>query len=229
MSDSSSALRAPQQIPDSFFADILADSREAAARPQSQWQQDQQPQKYMYWYDSIIDDMFSHPGESLKSTALRLGRSPNMIYLIVNSDLFKARYAQRRDRFNEDLDHRLIGKLASVAEKAIDFTLEAMDKKRESIPLPLLQEIQKSALDRLGYGPREAQPAQQVTVNASGNEVSISVTSGALAAAREKLRNLEARANHARVVSPSPSLSLSGAETGDVVGDGSDEESAGAL
>lgn len=153
------------------------------------------PRKAMYWYDSIIDDMFANPGTSIKDVAARLKRSPVTIGYIVTSDLFKARYAQRRNQFSEELDTRLIGKLAKVAELSLDFTLAALEKKRESVPLPLLHEISDKALARLGYGPKPAGPAAvAVTVNNSNTsaaQVVVPVSAAALAAARDTLKTIE--------------------------------------
>jgi hypothetical protein len=56
----------------------------------------------MIWYDSIIDDMLTHPQSwSPADCAARLGRHENTISLIVNCDMFRARYAQRCEPFNE--------------------------------------------------------------------------------------------------------------------------------
>lgn len=153
------------------------------------------PTKAMMWYDAIVDDMLANPGTSQKETAARLGRSPVTINYIVNSDLFKARYAQRKDQFNDELDARLTGKLAQVAEKALDFTLEALDKKRDNVPLPLLHEISDKALSRLGYGPKGSAavaPTVVVQNNVSASAgVQVPVSREALASARENLRTIE--------------------------------------
>lgn len=190
----------PAAIPESFFADI-APPRPAELGDLSQhsgWK----PTKAMTWYDAIIDDMFAHPGTSLKETAARLGRSPVTVGLIVRSDLFKARYAQRREAFASELDMRLAGKLAKVAETALDLTQEVLNKKRDSVPLPLLNEITKGALDRLGYGPSRSESAQTVSVTVNNQQaVSAQVSPDALARARENLRLLQTKAVD---VTPSP-------------------------
>ena len=185
------------EIPESFFRSLedgaaAVRHKLASPPPEKAWQ----PQKAMYWYDSIIDWMFAHPGGAIKECAADLGRSPVTIGLIVRSDLFKARYAARRARFNEELDSRLVGKLAKVAEVGLDLTLEVMAKKRDSIPLPLLTQLTNSAMDRLGYGPAQAAPSAAVVIhNNNGNAQTVlpeTVTPAALARARESLRQLQA-------------------------------------
>jgi hypothetical protein len=172
-----------------------------------------QPTKAMLWYDGIIDWIFSHPGGNLKECAADLGKSPTTIRLIVRSDIFKARYAQRRIQFNEDLDHRIVGKLAQVAEKSLDHILTTLDKKRDQVPLPVLKDLARDAMDRLGYSPsRPDSAAAQVHVhnhvNASSNTAVLpsSVTPDALARARAHLRTLQEGS------SPAPLLEVSGKE-----------------
>lgn len=180
---------APLEIPESFFRDAATADRDLPTpAPAGAWQ----PSKQMYWYDSIIDDFFANPGTTLKECAARLGRSPVTISLIVRSDLFKARYAQRRRSFNDELDLRLVGKLAKVAETALDLTQAVLDKKRDSIPLPLLHEIGTGALDRLGYGVKAAQAAAP-SVSVNVNSPSVTVSPDALAAARQRLQSVAER------------------------------------
>lgn len=208
------APQAPTQIPESFF-DTLEDSTRAVATrlgspPPSggAWQ----PQKIQYWYDSIIDWMFANPGGNLKECAAALGKAPVTIQLIVRSDLFKARYSARRALFNQELDHRLVGKLAKVAELGLDLTLEVMEKKRDSVPLPLLNEITSRAMDRLGYGPGSSGSAPPVAVHVHANAsaearaaVPETVTPAALERARKNLALLQA-SNEAKVIDHEPSL-----------------------
>ena len=180
----------PTELPASFFADVAAVSPAAPPGVRSSegltgWK----PTKSMLWYDSIIDDILANPGTSIKETAKRLGRHPQTISLVVGSDLFRARWAQRRAQFNDALESRLTAKLAVVAEKSLDATIQILDKKRESIPLPVLNDVVKNSLDRLGYGPSAPQAAPAVQVNVSSNVVSAE----ALARARENLKVLEAK------------------------------------
>ena len=172
----------PRDLPTSFLAGASFFPTKGAKQPGS-----------MLWYDSIIDDILANPGTSIKDTAARLGRNPSTISAIVGADLFKARWAQRRAQFNDALDERLTAKLASVAEKSLDATIEVLDKKRDTIPLPVLNEVVKNSLDRLGYAPQTVAPQAPVQVNVSSNVVSAE----ALARARENLRVLESHAKRA--------------------------------
>jgi len=136
----------------------------------------------MKWYDHIIDDLLANPGTSLAATAARLGRSASTVYTVCASDLFKARYSQRRAQFEEELSRKMVAKITKAADLALDATIEVLEKKRDAIPLPVLNELTKNTLDRLGYGPSREPP---VVIN---NNV---VSAEALAAAREKLKVVE--------------------------------------
>ena len=147
------------------------------------------PAGAMKWYDSIIDDILANPGTSLTDCAKRLGRHPNTVQTIAASDMFNARLAQRRAQFEEELDRRIVSKITKTAELALDVTIEQLSKKRDAIPLPVLNEITKTALDRLVYSPNRREGIS-VQVNVGANVVS----ADALAAAREKLKLVEGSA-----------------------------------
>lgn len=182
-----------------------------------------QPTKMMFWYDHIIDDMLAHPDASDgKDIAARLGRSPVTINLVIRSDLFKARYQQRRQAFNEDLNNRIQGKLLKVADAALDHTLTALETKRDAVPLPILTDIADKALTRLGYGVKPAGPSVQVNVQQNGGpQVVAPVSADALRAARQNLQTLESK----RLTSPNEAQTVPAVDASFVVvgaGEGSE-------
>lgn len=184
------------EIPESFFADLdnVPPVRNVFG---SEGRQGWTPAGAMKWYDHIIDDLLANPGTSLTDCAARLGRAPHTVQTIVRSDLFQARYAQRRQQFEAELDRKIVAKITKTAELALDATIEHLEKKRDTIPLPILNEVTKTALDRLGYGPsRDSGP--QVNVQLNNNVVSAE----ALASAREKLKLVEGTAVPNREASP---------------------------
>lgn len=186
----------PAEIPDSFFLG-LPDPVLPRANPDRPTPT--APMRAMILYDAIIDEMFLDPATNMTAVAKKLGRSPNTVSLIVRSDFFRARWLQRRDKFNEDLSWRLQNKMALVAEKSLDATLDALNT-RTNIPLPVLREINESVLDRMGYNPRSgsAPVGPAVQVNVQNNTASSAVANGqaspeGLARAREYLQILERR------------------------------------
>jgi hypothetical protein len=168
------------ELPKDFFTDIKEAKAEPDARPSA-----------LRWYDGIIDDILANPGTTVKDTAARLGRSPSTISAITASDLFRSRWEQRRAQFSMALDLHLSQKLATVAEKALDHTIEQLDKKRDTIPLPILKDLALGSLDRLGYGPKQTAPLAAVQVNVNSGAASPE----ALERARSKMRELEARSS----------------------------------
>lgn len=183
----------PREIPESFFRG-LPDPVAPRRHPNSKSQNEVSPMKAMVLYDVIIDDMFLHPDTSVGDTAARLGKSRNTISLIVRSDFFRARWLQRREKFNEDLNCRIQNKMAGVLEKSLDITLEALEKKRDAIPLPILTDINNSLLDRLGYNPQRASgPSTQVVIQNGANNATIATQASpeGLARARDYLKILE--------------------------------------
>jgi hypothetical protein len=184
----------PTELPASFWMDAANLPHRHHGPPRTTGTGAWKPVSSLVWYDSIIDDILANPGTTLKATAARLGRANTTISSVVSSDLFKARWVQRREQFSQALDERLTRKLAAVAEKGLDATIEVLEKKRDSIPLPVLNETVKNSLDRLGYGPSPAAQTPPIVVN---NNV---VSAEALASARENLRTIE---THAKRVSES--------------------------
>jgi len=169
------------ELPSDFFADVA----EVKAS------KDPKVSAALRWYDGIIDDILANPGTTVAATAARLGRHPGTISAITNSDLFKARWDQRRTAFSVALDLHLSDKLARVAEKALDHTIEVLDKKRDTIPLPMLKDLALGTLDRLGYAPQARErPEVQVNINNTA-----SASPEALERARNKMRELELRAS----------------------------------
>lgn len=184
-----------EPIPDSVPLPELPEGFFAGMRPKEKsWGEKQRGLQGMLWYDSIIDDLLANPGAKLVETAKRLNKSPNTLYLICGSDLFKARYAQRRARHENDLHERITGKITKLAELTLDATIKAVEAKQESMPIQHLKEIGKDALDRLGYAPSSGPSAPAVVIQnnvAAQAAVPSSVTPEALAEARAAMRKLQ--------------------------------------
>lgn len=181
----------PAEIPESFFRG-LPDPVLPRARGATQIAVG--PMKAMILYDAIIDDIFTNPATTIGATAQRLGKASGTVSLIVRSDFFRARWLQRREQYNQDLNFRLQAKIAQVAEKSLDVTMKRLEVKGETLPLPELNEVNKTLLDRLGYGPQGGNNPAVVIQNNVNAQAGASVTQASpegLAKAREYLRILE--------------------------------------
>src|SRR5690242_624173 len=89
------------------------------------------PQKFHWWYDHNIDWMLLNPNGSMKDCALHLGRSYAYLTLIVNSDLFKQRLAERRKDVNERLSNAVEFRAKSAATKSLELLLSRMEERPE--------------------------------------------------------------------------------------------------
>lgn len=181
----------PEEIPESFFTSLPGAPTLPRARPDADVRRPSTEIKAMVLYDAIIDWMLINPGGNISTCAAELGKKTSTISLVVRSDFFKARWLQRRAKYNEDLNFRLQSKLAHVAELALDKTAEAL-KTRANVPLPDLTDLSSALFDRLGYAPgRGGGAAVQVNVQQNAAPAAPAVSAEGLAKARENLRILE--------------------------------------
>lgn len=139
----------------------------------------------MWWHDAIIDKMLENPHWSKKEIALQLRCSAQFVYMITNSDLFVARWEQRRNQHSENLGIALLGKAQKVAERTLDRILDQLEDSGKQIPLGQLETLADKTLGRLGYGPK-APPlsAAAMVANAETVQVIIPATPDELNAAR---------------------------------------------
>jgi hypothetical protein len=143
--------------------------------------------KMRWWYESLADYMIANPNETQNDIAAAFGRNPATISTVINTDAFKAYFRQRRQHHAEKLDTAVRDKLFKVSSKSLDYMLEVLDKKRDTVPLETLTRISDSALKNLGYGVPSAAPVQ-VNVNQSPQHVHVAVSVEDLERAREALR-----------------------------------------
>lgn len=149
--------------------------------------------RWRFWYVDISDYMIRNPGCKYLDIAASLGKHPNTISLIVNTDMFKEYHAQRKQEFVQDHDFALRAKLTDQATKGLDLILEVMQKQGDKIPLQRLESLATNALDRLGYGPKQGpQVVVQQNDNRQQTVVIPGLTTADLEAARMALRQSEA-------------------------------------
>lgn len=141
-----------------------------------------------WWYESLADYMVAHPTATHAEMGRHFNRTVATIGMVINSDAFRAYFRQRRDQNAELLDNSVRAKMFSVADKSMDLILENLDKKRDTIPLELLQRVNESALKNLGYGV-DRSPTTVVQVNNNPQQlVPVAVSIEDLENARAALR-----------------------------------------
>lgn len=155
--------------------------------------------KTQYYHSRIIDWIIANPGGKMQDCAKFVNRAPSTLSLIVNSDLFKAALEQRKREFQAMHDFGIIERTTRVATSALDAILTTIDKKRDNIPLDVLNEVADAALTRLGYGAAPAAPSAPV-INTQNANVYIEASRQDLEEARMALR--QAQETRVKAIAP---------------------------
>lgn len=140
-----------------------------------------------WWHDKMVEYIVLNPAISQKELARLIGRSEGTVNLVVKSDMFQARLAQRRDALRERIDQTISQKLLKVADLGLEVVTEQLETKRGALPFAATTEFVGNILERLGYGTKPSSPSTQVQVNVGSAPVAVPVSSEALAAARQAL------------------------------------------
>jgi hypothetical protein len=143
-------------------------------------------QPVRWWHEIIVDDMLQYPRALLRERAARLKYSPEYLSLVMNTDMFKALYEERRAAFNARLDASIQQKAGQAANLALDLVIDSLEKKRDKIPFAELSEFTDRTLERLGYGVKPS-----TNVNVGVQLVAPPITKEELAKARGDLRAVE--------------------------------------
>lgn len=121
--------------------------------------------RMLWYYEKIIDLMLANPDVRLQDIAAAVRKSPTTISMIINSDMFKAAYNQRRSQFTQAHDLALLNKTQKLANATLDSILAVVEKKKDTVPLSQLMALNDTAMNRLGYGVPKEGHMGGVTVN----------------------------------------------------------------
>jgi hypothetical protein len=146
--------------------------------------------------DAIIDLLLADPTLTENDIAVRLERHPATVGTLMKSDLFRARYEQRRGAQRAALTEEINTRLARVAFQALELAEEILAQERTAIPLPQLVDVADKTLARLSYGPKMVANPALVVIN-NQTAVVAPVTAEQLQAARQKLIQAQEHASHA--------------------------------
>lgn len=155
------------------------------------------PRTVAWWHEALADWLIQNPDKHAKDAALVFDTSPSYIYMLKNSDTFKAYFAGRRKEVSSGVEDKaasmfgtLSDKLAALAEASLDVLNARMEQvalagDKAAMPNEQLLQTADMALKKLGYG---------VPVAGSGpgqmTQVNVNVSADLLAAAREKMAKL---------------------------------------
>lgn len=159
--------------------------------------------RWRHWYTAIADAMIRSPGKTQIEIATELGKSAPYVSMIINTDMFKEYFAQRKAEWRESHDHMLRAKLTDVASEGLDILLDQLKAKKGQTPMPLLTKVVEGTLDRLGYAPSSG-PTVMIDNSVKDNrQVNVSVSAADLEAARNALRLVE-QAKSGTSLAPDP-------------------------
>lgn len=163
------------------------------------------------WHEQIIDFMLANPAASLKQMSAHFGKTISHLSIIINTDMFKARLAERRASFNEALTHNIQRKLLTTLDATLDVVQEQLATKRAQLPFKDTTAFVNSTLERLGYGAKNGGTNVNVQVNGVGPQAQVAISASDLQEARALIR----KSQEAKLVEPpkgaaSASLPLDG-------------------
>jgi hypothetical protein len=148
----------------------------------------QRRKPFRWWYDSIIDWRLANPGKTNGEAARHFNVTESYFSIIVNSDMFKARWEQRRRAHSEGISASIQNKMTKALDLALDVVTEQLENKRGAIPFRDTTAFVSDTLEKLGYAAPKG-PSVQVNVN---GPAAPQITQADLAEARALLRRSEA-------------------------------------
>ncbi len=158
---------------------------------------------FRWWYDAIIDWRLANPGRPEQEAAAHFNVTSSYYSIIVNSDMFKARWDQRRRQHSEEVGESVQRKLLDTLDLTLDVVQDQLRTKRKELPFKDTTKFMNDTLEKLGYGPPQ-RGGTSVHVQTNGSSpVAVTVTSQDLANARELLRLSQ---QHRAAQVPLPSL-----------------------
>ena len=116
--------------------------------------------KVSYTHDGMVDLIVANPGITGKELADTFGYSQTWISIIINSDAFKERLAERKGALTDpQITASIESRLEGLAKKSLDRLIERVES---SVPLKPLELV---AMAKLGAGNRADRPAQAPASN----------------------------------------------------------------
>lgn len=142
------------------------------------------PQRVHWWHESVIDWLVLNPDKNLKDCARHFKKTPAWIYTLVNSDVFKAELAKRRQEYRSVLDMGLQEKLEALSAQAIETIEERLTQAGPLLPTKDLVSVANLALTKAGYGTSSSAPSTVV----NNQVVHLQIPPEKLEAARQRIK-----------------------------------------
>lgn len=132
-------------------------------------------------HDAILDWLLMNPTAPLREMAQALGYSISWLSLVINSDLFQAKYAERRGAIETQIASDIPAKMRIIAQIGLE---KLADKMARSEDPDFLLETTDKVLHRLGYAPSKG-PTTVTQTNVQQNVYAVDAAT--LAKHRERI------------------------------------------
>ena len=152
--------------------------------------------KLSWWHESIIDWMLIHPDRRLKDCARDFDVTPEWMYTVTNSDVFKERLAERSEAHRTAISVGVVEKASALADMALDVAMERFQHEHSAgdINLSKAVGVADKAFELAGIGGKNK--AAQAPTFIQNNNV-MQVESAHLQAARQRLLDRQAELREA--------------------------------
>lgn len=112
-------------------------------------------------HDAIIDSIIAHPEMQQKDLAQQFGYTQTWMSIIINSDAFKERLAERKaELVDPKIRATIQDRLDGIAKRAMDKIIERLDS-----PAANIKHMELVAMAKLGVGDRNNHTAQPTVQN----------------------------------------------------------------
>lgn len=122
-----------------------------------------QIQKVRYTHEDCIDCILAHPGVSQNELAARYGMSPAWMSVVINSDIFQAKLAERRAELVDPVLRTTIEeRFRALATRSLEVLQEKLSAPAHQVPDQLALQAAKLGREALGVGNAPPPPAPQL-------------------------------------------------------------------
>ena len=148
------------------------------------------PQKFNYWYETLIDLLIRNPELTQGQRAARIGRTQSWVSLVEGSQGFRERYALRRAEHSASVSQNVEDKLHAAASLALDKLTHVLETK--DLAPALVIDASDRLLQRLGYTGKAPAAAPQAPSGPMVVQIVAPVSAEVLRMAQTSIRSGEA-------------------------------------
>ena len=143
---------------DALVAEMAAAAPEARAEARRPMLQ-----KVRYTHEDCIDCIIAHPGISQNELAARYGMTPSWMSVVINSDIFQAKLAERRAELVDPILRATVEeRFRALAVRSLEVLQDKLSAPSHQISDQLALQAAKLGKEALGLGNAPPAPAPQL-------------------------------------------------------------------